>query len=69
MTNQNRCVLKVYPQDIHAPAFSPGTSLVARDGEQPIGFLFGFVAFGGPGLPAAWARHHGEVSEPYFDAL
>ena len=42
----------LYPVDIHSPAFRPGTSLLARVGGEPAGFLFGFYKLGGPAIPA-----------------
>ncbi len=46
----------LYPADIHSTSFRPGTSLIARLGRDPVGFLFGFCSFDGPHLPAAWSR-------------
>lgn len=48
----------LYPLDIHSEGFSATTSLIARVDERVIGFLFGFVKFDGPALPATW---HGRV--------
>jgi len=45
----------LYPSDIHSLAFGAGTSLIARFEGKVVGFLFGFVRFGGPALPEAWA--------------
>ncbi|NTW01511.1 MAG: hypothetical protein HGA19_09400 [Oscillochloris sp.] len=36
-----------YPNDLHSAEFGPGTSLVARAGQQLAGFLLGFYRFGG----------------------
>ncbi len=44
----------LYPTDIHSVAFALGTSLVARVGNETVGFLFGFTKFGGYPLPADW---------------
>lgn len=46
----------LYPVDIHAASFGAAQSLVARmAGRRALaGFLFGFHAFAGPALPAAW---------------
>jgi predicted GNAT superfamily acetyltransferase len=44
----------LYPSDIHATGFGAGASLIARWQEQVAGFLFGFIRFGGPSLPAGW---------------
>lgn len=44
----------LYPSDIHSTGFGAGASLIARWNEQVAGFLFGFIRFGGPGLPAGW---------------
>lgn len=49
----------LYPSDIHSVEFGPGTSLVARVEGQPVGFLFGFVKFGGYSLPADWHDRFG----------
>jgi predicted GNAT superfamily acetyltransferase len=48
----------LYPVDIHAPDFRAGTSLLARVGGQPVGFLFGFFKLGGPKLPALLAEKY-----------
>jgi predicted GNAT superfamily acetyltransferase len=48
----------LYPVDIHAPDFRPGTSLLARVGGQPAGFLFGFFKLGGPKLPPLLAEKY-----------
>ena len=48
----------LYPEDLHATAFSAGTSLIAKRDGAPIGFLFGFFTFGGPTLPRATAARH-----------
>lgn len=46
----------LYPADIHSVSFGAAQSLVARlpGRQEPAGFLFGFHAFTGPALPAAW---------------
>ncbi len=44
----------LYPADIHSIEFHAGTSLVARQDAQIVGFLFGFLKFGGAALPAVW---------------
>jgi predicted GNAT superfamily acetyltransferase len=46
----------LYPSDIHSLGFGAGTSLIARYEGKVVGFLFGFVRFGGASLPAAWAN-------------
>ena len=46
----------LYPADIHADAFRLGTSLVARDADAAVGFLFGFAKFGGSTLPDGWVE-------------
>lgn len=46
----------LYPSDIHSLGFGAGTSLIARHEGKVVGFLFGFVRFGGSTLPAAWER-------------
>ncbi len=52
----------LYPADIHSVEFGLGTSLVARVADQPVGFLFGLIKFGGYRLPADWAeRFQGEL--------
>lgn len=52
----------LYPADLHATGFNAGTTLVARNGGEVIGFLFGFYRFNGSPLPAAWdARYHGNL--------
>lgn len=48
----------LYPEDLHAPGFGAGASLVAKRDGDPIGFLFGFFTFGGPALPKAVADRH-----------
>jgi predicted GNAT superfamily acetyltransferase len=45
----------LYPADLHAPDFRPGTSLVARVEGEPVAFLFGFYTLGHLALPPAWA--------------
>lgn len=49
----------LYPADLHSAGFAPGSTLVARLGGRPVGFLFGFARFGGPPLPELWARRFG----------
>ena len=49
----------LYPSDIHSTAFKPGTSLIARVREEPVGFLFGFYSFGDRPLPEPWRREYG----------
>jgi predicted GNAT superfamily acetyltransferase len=52
----------LYPADIHSVEFGLGTSLVARLADQPVGFLFGLIKFGGYRLPADWAeRFQGDL--------
>jgi predicted GNAT superfamily acetyltransferase len=51
----------LYPADIHSDEFGLGTSLVARMDQQPVGFLFGFIKFGGYALPADWHTRFGGV--------
>ena len=46
----------LYPSDIHSMGFRAGSSLVAKVGPEPAGFLFGFFAFGGHILPPVWER-------------
>ena len=46
----------LYPADLHAAGFGPGSTLVARRDGELVGFLFGFAKFGGSPLPARWAR-------------
>ena len=41
-----------YPDDLHSAEFGPGTSLVARQGGELVGFLLGFHRFGLPALAA-----------------
>jgi GNAT superfamily N-acetyltransferase len=48
----------LYPSDIHSLGFGAGTSLIARYDGRVVGFLFGFVRFGGASLPAGWANEH-----------
>jgi len=48
----------LYPADLHATDFGASTSLVARDGERTVGFLFGFYKLEGSPLPAAWHARH-----------
>jgi predicted GNAT superfamily acetyltransferase len=49
----------LYPADIHSVEFGLGTSLVARIDQQPVGFLFGLIKFGGYALPADWQGQFG----------
>jgi predicted GNAT superfamily acetyltransferase len=52
----------LYPSDIHSVDFALGTSLVARQVDKPVGFLFGFYKFGGYPLPADWqSRFDGDL--------
>jgi predicted GNAT superfamily acetyltransferase len=51
----------LYPEDLHAPAFRAGTSLIAKRDGVPIGFLFGFFTFGGPVLPRLVAARHADA--------
>jgi predicted GNAT superfamily acetyltransferase len=51
----------LYPEDLHAPRFRAGTSLIAKRDGVPIGFLFGFFTFGGPLLPPAVASRHADA--------
>jgi len=39
-----------YPDDLHSAEFGPGTSLMARQGGELVGFLLGFHRFGLPAL-------------------
>ena len=51
----------LYPADIHSIDFHAGTSLVARDSGELVGFLFGFYKFDGPQLPHVWrTRYRGD---------
>lgn len=49
----------LYPSDIHSVEFGLGTSLVARVAGRPVGFLFGFIKFGGYPLPDDWQERFG----------
>ncbi len=51
----------LYPEDLHAPRFRAGTSLIAKRDGAPIGFLFGFFTFGGPTLPRAIVERHADA--------
>jgi predicted GNAT superfamily acetyltransferase len=52
----------LYPADIHSADFGLGASLVARVDSKPVGFLFGFLKFGGHSLPVDWSsRFHGDL--------
>lgn len=44
----------LYPVDIHSTGFGATHTLVARRAGTMAGFLFGFYACAGPGVPAAW---------------
>ncbi len=48
----------LYPSDIHSTGFGAGTSLIARYQGKVVGFLFGFLRFGGAELPGDWAVEH-----------
>ena len=48
----------LYPADIYSSEFRAGTTLVARLGGEPVGFLIGFYKFGGAPLPAAWSQKY-----------
>ena len=49
----------LYPADLHSLGFGAGTTLVARKGDELVGFLFGFYRFKGSPLPAAWDARYG----------
>ena len=49
----------LYPADLHSVGFGAGTTLVARQGGEVVGFLFGFARFKGSPLPAAWDERYG----------
>lgn len=48
----------LYPSDIHALGFCPGTSLVARAEGRPVGFTFGFWRLDSSDSTPAWAVGH-----------
>ncbi len=49
----------LYPADLHSLGFGAGTTLVARQEGQLIGFLFGFSRFKGSPLPPEWDARYG----------
>jgi predicted GNAT superfamily acetyltransferase len=49
----------LYPADLHSLGFGAGTTLVARQEGQLIGFLFGFYRFEGSPLPPEWDARYG----------
>lgn len=48
----------LYPAHIYSTDFRAGTTLVARLGGEPVGFLIGFFKFGGSALPATWSQKY-----------
>ncbi len=52
----------LYPSDLHSVGFGAGTTLVARQEGELVGFLFGFHRFAGSVLPPEWETHyHGSL--------
>jgi predicted GNAT superfamily acetyltransferase len=49
----------LYPADLHSLGFGAGTTLVARQEGQIVGFLFGFYRFRGSPLPPEWDALYG----------